>query len=314
MDAFVAGHLEGVSRTYAIVVPMLPAPLDEAVGIAYLVMRIVDTIEDSPQLDDADRLALLDALSAALAGDAPSITKVAAAPGDTPAERALLQDTPQLVQRLQALDPAYRSAIVSCADAMGRGVRQFMQRSRERGRPYPAVQDADELREYCYYVAGVVGEMLCAMMAHHLERPALLQLRPLAVELGIGLQLVNVLKDAARDAEQGRRYLPHAAGDARHVVFRTTIATARGYLRRGVDYVLALPPAARALRAFCGLPIAWGALTLRKAEQSPRAAKIGRDEVERSIARFTALAGDDAPLRGWLCALLDARAASPGTV
>ena len=44
LDAFVAKHLQGVSRTYAILVPMLPDALADAVGVAYLLMRVVDTL------------------------------------------------------------------------------------------------------------------------------------------------------------------------------------------------------------------------------------------------------------------------------
>ena len=79
---------------------------------------------------------------------------------------------------------------------------------------------------------------------------------------------------------------------------------------RGIDYVLALPPDAPQLRAFCGLPIAWGAMTLGRAAVDPQAAKIDREAIHTSIATFAELAADDAALRGWLSELLE----SPQTV
>jgi farnesyl-diphosphate farnesyltransferase len=334
MDAFIAKHLQGVSRTYAILVPMLPGSLADAVGLAYLLMRIVDTLEDDPQLTTEQRLRYLELLEAALGGDAQAAAGLgrplaldsalrakladreaivaAARPtlcqglGDTPHEQELMRDAPQVLTRVEALDPPYRDAIRTCAQAMSQGVCRLIGRSAERGVPYPAVRDAAELREYCYYVAGVVGEMLCAMMAHFLRLPALGRLRALAVELGIGLQLVNILKDAIQDSQHGRRYLPLAEGGevARAEIYRAVLGEARRSLQRGIEFVLALPAAARELRSFCGLPIAWGAMTLARAERDARRAKISRGAIRSSIQRFARLAGDDQALRQWLSSML----------
>lgn len=306
MDAFLARHLHGVSRTYAILVPMLPGRLAEAVGVAYLLLRIVDTLEDAPELAPGERSRRLEQLQAALERAAPPPPELSAPIGETEAERALMRDTPEVLARVAALEPAYREAVCACAAAMGAGVRRLLARSAARGLPYPAIRDAAELREYCYIVAGVVGEMLCAMMAGFLRLPALRRLRELAVELGIGLQLVNILKDALHDAQRGRRYLPLAAdGAVAHAeITRAVLQEARCSLRRGIDFVLALPATARELRFFCGLPIAWGAMTLARAERAAGRAKIGRGAVRASIALFDRLAGDDAGLRRWLSGLL----------
>jgi farnesyl-diphosphate farnesyltransferase len=71
----------------------------------------------------------------------------------------------------------------------------------------------DDLGDYCYSVAGLVGEMLTEL--YLIERPELDaiadELRSGAAEFGEGLQLVNILKDAGRDAEEGRTYLPKYA-------------------------------------------------------------------------------------------------------
>src|SRR5215470_6554654 len=101
MDRFIAEHLKGVSRTYAIVIPMLPRGLDEAVGLAYLLMRIVDTLEDAPQLDDVRRRELLTELSSVLA-DGQTSRRLTHMPeiGDLPAERALMRDAGEVFDRL----------------------------------------------------------------------------------------------------------------------------------------------------------------------------------------------------------------------
>lgn len=66
-----------------------------------------------------------------------------------------------------------------------------------------AIRDNDELRRYCYRVAGTVGLMMCDVLGVSDPRA-----RPFAVDLGIALQLTNIARDVAEDARAGRRYLP----------------------------------------------------------------------------------------------------------
>jgi farnesyl-diphosphate farnesyltransferase len=328
MDDFIAHHLLGVSRTYALVVPMLPPALADSVGLAYLVMRVVDTLEDDTHLNDSDRRTLFAALDRALDGEFAVAAHLATVPGDTPEERELMQSAGELFSRFQHLPPTQASPIRTCARAMAAGVQVLLDRSAARGQPYPAVRDAAELREYCYYVAGVVGEMLCALMADYLRDPRLLEQRATAVELGTGLQLVNILKDAHGDSHHGRRYLPtappsppsHLPGSppshadcvpllsssaASRAIFDAALCAARSALHRGVDYVLALPAHEPGLRRFCGLPIAWGGLTLARAAHDAAGAKVDRAMIHETIARFDTLVHDDAALRAWLASLIE---------
>jgi farnesyl-diphosphate farnesyltransferase len=313
MDPFILQHLKGVSRTYAIVIPMLPGELDDAVGLAYLLMRVVDTLEDAPELSDAQRRADLLALHAMLAnGEPDSAVGLARPVGDIAAERELMAVSPEVLGRINGLRPEYAEAIRACARKMIGGVLEIMERAERLGRSYPAVRDSGELRQYCYYVAGVVGEMLCEMMAHYLRTPSLNRLRDVAVELGIGLQLVNILKDALKDSKQGRRYLPLT--DEGRVspaeIYETILKEARTSLEKGAEFVLALPATAWQLRSFCGLPIAWGAMTLARAARNAATAKIGREAIRDSIEQFSRRARDDQALRAWLFGLLRPAGAS----
>lgn len=61
----------------------------------------------------------------------------------------------------------------------------------------------DELREYCYRVAGTVG--LCCLHVFGFSDP---QAPELAEKLGIAFQLTNILRDIPRDFAMGRVYLP----------------------------------------------------------------------------------------------------------
>src|SRR5262245_16408387 len=52
-DDFQSDMLQGVSRTFALRIPQLPPALYRVVSNAYLLCRIVDTIEDEPLLEGA---------------------------------------------------------------------------------------------------------------------------------------------------------------------------------------------------------------------------------------------------------------------
>jgi phytoene synthase len=64
-------------------------------------------------------------------------------------------------------------------------------------------QTFDELREYCELVASSVGLMCRQIFGYKNEST-----RDYAVNLGIALQLTNILRDIKEDARKGRIYLP----------------------------------------------------------------------------------------------------------
>ena len=69
---------------------------------------------------------------------------------------------------------------------------------------YPVMCNTwDELRSYCYKVASAVGLILIEIYGYE-DRAARLH----AIDLGIQMQLINVLRDVSEDYERGRVYLP----------------------------------------------------------------------------------------------------------
>jgi 15-cis-phytoene synthase len=64
-------------------------------------------------------------------------------------------------------------------------------------------QTFDELREYCYLVASSVGLMCRQIFGYRNDTT-----REYAINLGIALQLTNILRDLKEDARRGRIYLP----------------------------------------------------------------------------------------------------------
>ena len=64
-------------------------------------------------------------------------------------------------------------------------------------------QDFDELRQYCYRVASVVG-LVCLQIFQYRDEAAL----EYAVDLGLAMQLTNIMRDVREDWSMGRVYLP----------------------------------------------------------------------------------------------------------
>lgn len=61
----------------------------------------------------------------------------------------------------------------------------------------------EDLREYCYRVASVVGLICVEIFGYQYE-----ETKEYAVNLGIALQLTNILRDIRSDSSRGRIYLP----------------------------------------------------------------------------------------------------------
>ena len=61
----------------------------------------------------------------------------------------------------------------------------------------------DDLKLYCYRVASVVGLILIEIFGYEKN-----EARNHAIDLGIGMQLTNIIRDVREDYERGRIYIP----------------------------------------------------------------------------------------------------------
>lgn len=141
-------------------------------AIVYAFCREVDDAADTAESDEAARVAL-DALEAELDGSAPP--------------------SPMMEAFLEVADR--RGIQLESAHELITGVRSDMGEV--------LVRDDVELLRYCYRVAGTVGLMMCPVIG--VRDPVAL---PYAVDLGVGMQLTNICRDVAEDAQMGRVYLP----------------------------------------------------------------------------------------------------------
>ena len=107
-EAFQITILQGVSRTFALTIPVLPASLSRAVGNAYLLCRIADTIEDDAGLTFPEKQRYSDWFNEVVQAraDAQDFGQTLAAklaPHATAAERELVLHTDQVIARVDVV-------------------------------------------------------------------------------------------------------------------------------------------------------------------------------------------------------------------
>ncbi|MBV8202038.1 MAG: squalene/phytoene synthase family protein, partial [Acidobacteria bacterium] len=206
--------LIATSRTFALAIPLLPEPTRRQVTIAYLLFRIADTFEDAARWPRARRIEALAAFERLLLAADPGATAATArswaaeVPCDQPGYRDLLAELPQVLEAFFALSPAAVELIREHTLRTSRGMAGFVARTDDRGEL--CLRDLDDLRGYCYVVAGIVGELLTELflLGHPALAASAADLRLRSRAFGEGLQLFTTLKDSASDAAEGRRYLP----------------------------------------------------------------------------------------------------------
>jgi farnesyl-diphosphate farnesyltransferase len=272
--------LEKTSRTFALSIPVLPEPTRREVMIAYLLFRIADTFEDASHWEPARRIEALAEFRALLNDySRPRAERLAAewvAAGVTShaGYRELMADVPFVLESFFDLSPDAVRPVRAHVERSAEGMAGYVGRT-EKGNL--VLRDLADLKTYCYFVAGIVGEMLTELFL--LGRPKLaptaLFLRERAAAFGEALQLVNILKDSAGDAAEGRTYLPPAV--SREEVF----ALARQDLQTAGTYIAALQgaEAPRGLVEFTALPVLLARASLDRIEKHGPGSKISRPQV-----------------------------------
>lgn len=305
-----------VSRSFALTIPQLPAELRVPVANAYLLCRIADTVEDESALSTASRLKALQRFVAVVHGEGeparfaeellPQLSR-----RTSPAERELVRNMERVIRVNARLSASQRCAIERCVRVMCEGMHRFQRTGGLHGLPNMRALD-----EYCYVVAGVVGELLTELFCEYSPKIARRreQLRALDASFGQALQMTNILKDVWEDRAEGACWLPqdifrrhdidlavlsplYRDGDFA-VALDELIGVAHAHLRNAFSYSLLIPAEESGIRRFCLWAIGLALLTLRNLQRRPyftsaRQVKVSRRGVAVTQLLTSALARHD---------------------
>lgn len=285
--------LKSVSRSFYLSVRLLPAKLRAPVGLAYLLARASDTIADSTDLPAADRERHLAAFLAMIrTGGREGLVEIrehvrSAHEG----ENVLIAQLDRALDWLETLPDFDRAEIRDVLAKIIHGQTLDVQR--------PALHTDAELEEYCYLVAGCVGEFWTRECLHHLPRYSSLpadRLNALGADFGKALQLVNILRDLPSDLRNDRRYLPTVDRPS----FDRWHARAVEFLGSGREYICSLRPARVRLACFLPWDLARKTLALLAANyplDTPQRIKVTRADVRATLCSGLLAAFSNQPLR-----------------
>lgn len=281
-EAYQEHILQGVSRTFALTIPQLPDTLRRVIGNAYLLCRITDTIEDDNALTSEQTRSLANMFSEVVGGCATAeefsaILYPLLSDHTIPAEHELIKNTPAVIRVTHSFNATQRSALERCVRIMGKGMADYQDTETLEG-----LKDLAAMDQYCYYVAGVVGEMLtelfCDYSAEINQNKD--QMMKLSVSFGQGLQMTNILKDIWEDRKRGACWLPQDIFNKYGFDLNTLqpgvsdknfeaglshlIGVAKGHLRNALTYTNMIPAHETGIRKFCLWAIGMAVLTLNK--------------------------------------------------
>ena len=281
--------LKRVSRSFYLSVRVLPSGMREPVALAYLLARAADTIADTPSIPTDRRLAHLNEFRRILAGNeevgaASRLSAALARLQSIGAERTLLGMLPTVLVLLRSLEESdrepVRSVVMTLTSGMLFDLNTFGSDERD---GITALNSQEQLDEYCYLIAGCVGEFWTDTSIAHtrsLSHWDADEMRTLGMRFGLALQMTNILRDLPKDLRMGRCYLPESelqrrtlAPDDLLCVSNSTTAwplLAWG-IRRTLDhytaaesYILAIPRRNLRLRLAAMWPVLIGLETLAK--------------------------------------------------
>jgi farnesyl-diphosphate farnesyltransferase len=316
-----SGILKHVSRSFYLTLWVVPVKVRDQLGLAYLFCRAADTIADTDLIPSTERLKLLFLFreqfqSVAVSGEAiAEIQNSRVHLQENPAERTLLARLTDCFHIFEHFSRQDQNRIRKLVATLTKGMEMDLTSFPTEGAvSFKALPSGNELDQYCYYVAGVVGEFWTRMIMGHfesLEGWEEARMCKLGVHFGKGLQMTNILKDLAKDLAKGRCYLPQNMLDEFKIdpeslkkaesvsslkpLLAALIRLTLYHLEGGWQYILAIPRREVRLRLACLWPHLFAVRTLDRIYHAndllnPRATvKISRREVYITMLLTTLL-------------------------
>lgn len=312
--------LDKVSRTFALNIKVLGKKLKNPVLLAYLYMRIADTIEDDQDLSVKEKIHLLEKFSMSLNLEEKSIEEfVKALPKNwqtnEKADYILCCNAQIVIPLLLEYNEQTRNIIKKSVREMCSGMAMFIERIEKRIDGWFFIENENDLDEYCYFVAGLVGNMLTELFCANckINKKQQQKLEELSVSFGIALQIVNIIKDIKEDSLRKVCFIPlefcrkHNINSVqelfseetnkqnKNLVIGELINKAKRHLQDAKNYIKVLPVFEYRVRLFCLWPslmaldnlliIGDGSIIFK-----PEKAKISRETVAK-IIRYSTIFG-----------------------
>lgn len=301
-----------VSRTFALNIRILPDELQDTIRLAYLFMRIADTVEDDRAMPPQTRKELLDQYCKCFDPKGPDWVEIEVFRALLPAGWKTASDPDQFLvahchlvfKEFSKLHYELRDPVDARVKEMCAGMVHYAMQREEDG--WFRLRTRQELLDYCYFVAGTVGLMLTDLFAARIRfvsEKRKERLRSRAVAFGLGLQLVNIARDIPADWGRRTVFVPSDMCEAQGIlpealpdptrreqstkVLKDLIRMADQELRQAQLYVLDLPRTAFRVRLFCLWPLLMAHDTLILLARNPAQSldpasriKIGRRRVK----------------------------------
>jgi farnesyl-diphosphate farnesyltransferase len=292
--------LPRVSRTFALNIGQLEGDTFRAVLLGYLLFRIADTFEDNLHQDEREKIADLRNFSEIFRGDKDLRRRMELYEPlkfkwkENSDEKELIENGCTILRCYFDIPEVYRRIMDPLLVEASDGMAEFQRRKLKRNRAVFQLADAQELEDYCYYVAGVVGIMLTKIFClHESTKKRRTELEACQIQFGLALQLINIVKDFQKDIARGWCYIPFTVTrscnidldkmdalslDQRRRVLQVIIPRVVQYLDSTLTYIQALPISERSIRRFCIIPFVIGYRTLVKIVEMGES-KVSREEI-----------------------------------
>ena len=209
-----------VSRTFALNINVLKGKLHKSILLAYLYLRIADTVEDDPDMNASEKEVLL--------GKFAEIFKTAELRDESVAdfEKALPESwrksehpymdlclhTQVVVPLLREMPETYAAPVRAVTIEMCHGMAKFALRQEAAlSSGWFTLESVADLDEYCYYVAGIVGKLLTNLFAADtclISDARKAEMQKLDVSFGLALQVANIMKECVEDSTRRVCFVP----------------------------------------------------------------------------------------------------------
>jgi farnesyl-diphosphate farnesyltransferase len=252
--------LKETSRTFYIPIKLLKPTLRKTVGAAYLCMRAIDEIEDHEELESETKQKLLRSTSELLKNnfsveDYEQLIK--------PYKSKLPEVTKRLGDWIAFCPEGITTKVLESTSVMANGMADWVEKDWQ-------IRTKEDLDDYTYYVAGLVGVMLSDIWRWYDNTDTVPEL---AIGYGRGLQAVNVLRNQDEDAERGVKFFPD--NWSREDMFHY----AEENLAKADEYMKSIKT--KNITLFCKIPLALAHRTLNALKNGQE--KMTREEVESTV-------------------------------